>query len=65
LEDARRVTYHSLHDENPLPSVESLKRRHLTEAISEDTGKGRGNTSDQVEEGIALLDLVYERRVSS
>lgn len=32
--------YHRLHDENPLPSIESLKRLHFTEAVREDTGKG-------------------------
>jgi hypothetical protein len=46
----RRLTYDALHEEDPLPSVESLKRRHLTEAIGEDTGEGRSDASDKVEE---------------
>jgi hypothetical protein len=52
-------TYDSLHDEDPLPPVETLERGHLTEAIGEDTREGRGDTSNKVEERVALLDLVY------
>jgi hypothetical protein len=61
LVEGVELTYHSLHDENPLPSIKTLERRHLTEAIGENTREGRSDASNKVEEGVALLDLVYRR----
>ena len=42
---------------NPAPSVQVSKTLHLHETIGKDTGKSRCTGSNEVEDGVALLEL--------
>ena len=51
-------TYNAFHDEDPAPSALVGQTGHLHETEGKDTGEGGGETADEVEDGIAFLDVV-------
>ena len=52
------MTYHTLDDEDPTPTVEPGDSLHLHEAKSQDTSTSGGNASQDVEAGVAFAHVI-------
>lgn len=56
--DAQQARDDALEDEDPAPAAEPGAAAELHQAEGEDAGEGGGDAAEDVEEGVALADLV-------
>lgn len=53
-------TYHSLKDENPSPAGQPMLSVQLHQTKRKNTRQCRSNTSNEIEHGESLLDVIFE-----
>lgn len=53
-------TYHSLEDENPSPARQPMLSVQLHQTKRKNTRQCRSDTSNEIEDGESLLDVIFE-----